>query len=155
MIDKEFEDKCLKERTVLIKPTVIKIERVDLKMSLANQHKNNSKYFLEGAQVLLKSNTPLLAILLGYFAIEHKANQILALKGYKIESHICTQIALSRILGRKDLAKIISSVFESRQNIGYRMFLKDNEEERKNTEKIINKDILLFIEEINKLIEKE
>lgn len=155
MMDKEFEDKCLKERTTLIKPTVTIIKRAEQIKSLAEQHKNNSEYFLEGSKALLSSSTPLLAILTGYFAIEHKANQIMALKGYKIESHICIQIALSRILGKRDLAKKISRVFELRQGIGYRMFLKHSEEERKNTEKIINEDIIPFIKEIDEMVEKE
>ena len=105
--------------------------------------------------MLLKSDTPLLAILTGYFAMEHKANQIMALKGYKIESHICIQIALSRILNRKDLARKISNIFELRQGIGYRMFLKHSEEERENAEKIINEDVIPFIKEIDGLTEKE
>ncbi len=75
--------------------------------------------------------------------------------GYKVESHVCTQMALSRIVGRPDLARKISFVFESRQNIGYRIFLKQDEEERKNAEKIINEEVIPFLEEINRLIEKE
>src|SRR3989338_10691312 len=124
MIDKEFEEKCLNERTTTMLPAVTTLKEEEQIGALAHQHKNNSGYFLEGAQNLLKSSTPLLAILLGYFAMEHKANQLLALNGYKVESHICTQMALSRILEKKDLARKISSVFELRQNVGYRMFLK-------------------------------
>lgn len=154
-MDKEFEDKCLKERTIVIKPTVSIIKRVDQIKSLAKQHKNNSEYFLEGTTVLLKSKTPLLAILTGYFAMEHKANQILALNGYKVESHICVQIALSRILDKKDLARKISKVFELRQSVGYRMFLQHSEEERKNAKKIINEIVIPFMKEIDDLIKKE
>jgi len=58
-IDKEFEDKCLKERTIKIPPTVTIIKQEEEKTSLSNQHKNNSEYFLEGSQNLLKSITPL------------------------------------------------------------------------------------------------
>lgn len=155
MIDREFAEKCLKERMVKVPPTVTVIPQEEAIQSLAKQHKNNSEYFLEGAQNLLKSSTPLLAILLGYFAMEHKANQLLALRGYKVESHICTQMALSRIVERKDLARKISEVFALRQNVGYRMFLKQNEEERKNTEKIVNEEVILFIREIDELLKKE
>ncbi len=155
MVDKDFEEKCLNKRTINVSPTVTIIEQEEEKQSLANKHKNNSEYFLDGVQNLLKSNTPLLAILMGYFAMEHKSNQILALNGYKVESHICTQIALSRILKRKDLAKKISAVFESRQNVGYRMFLKHSEEERRNVEKIINEYVIHFIKEIDQMIKEE
>ncbi len=151
-MDPEFDNKCLKERNITIKPTVTEIKRPELIIQIANQHQNSSAYFLEGAQALLKSNTPLLAILIGYFAMEHKANQLLALKGYKVESHICTQMALSRILDRKDLARTISKIFDLRQNIGYQMFLQHNEEERENANKIINNEILPFIAELDELI---
>lgn len=151
----EFLEKCLQERMVKIPPTVTIIEREEERHSLATQHKNNSDYFLKGAQNLLKSSTPSLSILVGFLALEHKANQLLALKGYKVESHVCTQMALSRIVGRPDLARKISFVFESRQNIGYRMFLKQSEEERKNAEKIINEEVIPFLEEIDRLIEQE
>ena len=154
-MDKEFEEKCLNRRTITVEPAVSRIEDDRTMQHLSKQHKNNSEYFLEGTKALLKSSAPLLAVLTGYFAMEHKANQILALKGYKVESHICVQIALSRVLGRRALAKKISRVFELRQNIGYRMFLAHSEEERENTEKIINGDIIPFIREIDGLIEKE
>jgi len=104
-MDKEFEEKCLSKRTVIQEPSVSSITDGKIMESLAQQHKNNSEYILEGAKNLLNSPTPLLAILIGHFAMEHKANQLLALNGYKVESHLCTQIGLSRVVGRKDLAK--------------------------------------------------
>lgn len=153
--DREFQEKCLQEREIKVSPAVKILEQEVERQALAKQHQNNSDYFLEGAQNLLKSSTPSLSILVGFFALEHKANQLLALKGYKVESHVCTQMALSRIVGRPDLARKISFVFESRQNIGYRVFLKQDEEERKNAEKIINEEVIPFLEEINRLIGKE
>lgn len=152
-LDREFENKCMRERTRTEPPSVTVVKQEKTMQALADQHKNNSEYFLEGAQNLLKSSTPLLAILVGFFAMEHKANQLLALRGYKVESHVCTQMALSRILEEKDLAKKLSSVFEARQSVGYRMFLEHGEEERKNTEKIITEKVIFFIEEVDKLIE--
>ena len=68
MTDKEFDEKCMKERTINIAPTVSIIKQASEIKSLANQYKSSSMYFLEGAKNLLKSNTPLLSILLGYFA---------------------------------------------------------------------------------------
>ena len=97
----------------------------------------------------------MLAILVGYFAMEHKANQLLVLEGYKIESHICTQMALSRILDRKDLARTISKIFDLRQNINYRLFLERNETERTNAEHITQSEIIPFIAEIDNLIDKK
>ncbi|MBI4919280.1 hypothetical protein HY837_05075 [archaeon] len=152
-MDKELKAKCLQPRTITQKPSVSLIQRKEEMSSIAEQHKNSSEYFLKGAEVVLNSETPLLSILLAYFGIEHKANQLLALHGYKVESHICTQLCLSRVLGKKELAKTLSNVFEERQRIGYRLFAKFNEEEKKNAIQFIETQVKPFVKEVNKLIE--
>ncbi len=151
-MDKEFEEKCLQKRTVTLEPTVSEIKDDRSKQYLAKQHKSNAEYFLECAKNLLGSSTPLAAILVGHFAMEHKGNQLLALHGYKVESHVCTQIGLSRIVGRKDLAKRLSDIFTLRQSVGYRMTLKQSEESRKEAEKTVNETIMPFFEDVDKLV---
>lgn len=152
-MDKEFMEKCLSKRTIVQEPSVKEIVRKGARVSIAEQHKNNAEYFLNGAKFLLNSETPLLAVLIGHFSMEHKANQLMALHGYDVESHICTQIGLSRVVGRKDLAKKLSDIFTLRQNIGYRMYLKSQSEEDKNTaEETINETVIPFFEEIDKLV---
>ena len=94
--EKEFEEKCLSRRTTTQEPSVRRIAEETFRETIAEQHKSNATYFLEGVKNVVKSQTPLLAILIGHFAMEHKANQLLALHGYKVESHICTQIGLVR-----------------------------------------------------------
>jgi len=151
-IDKEFVEKCLSDRTVIQKPTVTRIAKKELRDIAAEQHKNNAEYFLECAKNLLSGSTPLAAVLIGHFAMEHKGNQLLAQHGYKVESHICTQMGLSRIVGRKDLAKRLSDIFALRQSIGYRMALKQSEENKKDAEKTVNEIVIPFFKEIEKLI---
>lgn len=151
-MDEEFEEKCLKERTINQKPTVTIIKRKELIKSIANQHRNSSEYFLEAAKTLVESKTSLVSYIVGYFAMEHKANELLALNGYKVESHICTQICLSRALGYKDLARKLSIVFNLRQVVGYRMFLKHGESEKENAKKVMNENIISFIEGSEELI---
>ena len=152
--DEEFKEKCLSERKIIQKPTVIRIAKKELRETAAEQHKNNAEYFLECAKNLLSSSTPLAAVLVGHFAMEHKSNQLLALYGYKVESHICTQIGLSRIAGRKDLAKKLSDIFTLRQSIGYRMTLKQSEESKKDAEKTISEAVIPFFDEVNGLIDE-
>ena len=151
-IDKEFEERCLSKRTITQEASVSRIQEKRTMQSISEQHKNNSDYFLECAKNLLDTSTPLAAILIGHFAMEHKGNQLLALHGYKVESHICTQIGLSRIVGRKDLAKKLSGIFALRQGVGYRMTLKQGKESRSDAEKTINETVIPFFEEIDKLI---
>lgn len=152
MIDKEFDEKCLQKRTRTSEPSVKIIRDEKSKQQIANQHNENSKYFLEGAKNLLNTNTPLLAVVMGYFAMEHKANQLLALTNYDVESHICTQIGLSRLIGRRDLAKQLSNIFDMRINLNYRMLLKKGEEEKANAGKVINGVIIPFVSELDNLI---
>ena len=152
-IDKEFEERCLSKRTITQEASVSRIQEKRTMQSISEQHKNNSDYFLECAKNLLDTSTPLAAILIGHFAMEHKGNQLLALHGYKVESHICTQIGLSRIVGRKDLAKKLSGIFTLRQGVGYRMTLKQSKESRSEAEKTINEIMIPFFEEVDKLIE--
>lgn len=151
-MDKEFQNKCLSKRIIEQEPSVKEISRKEARIIVAEQHKNNAEYFLECAKSLLSGPTPLAAVLICHFAMEHKGNQLLALHGYKVESHICTQIGLSRIVGRKDLAKKLSDIFALRQSIGYRMTLKQSEESRKEAEKAINQIVIPFFEEVNKLV---
>lgn len=153
--DNELTEKCFQEKIVTIKPTITLIQRQELIQSVADQHKHSAQYFLEGAKTLLTSRTPLLVILLGYFAMEHKANQLLALRGYKVESHVCTQLALSRILHQKELARKISEVFDLWQHIGYRLFLEQNEEEQNNAVKVLKEDVTPFFKKIDDLITEQ
>jgi len=152
MTDKEFEGRCLNERKITKPSAATLIQTEEQRNSLADRHKNNAEYFLEGTKALLQSNTPLLAMLTGYFAMEHKANQLLVLKGYKIEDHACVQIALSKIVDHKDLAKRLSDMYSQRQDIGYRMFLRHSEAERKNAQQAVQEKVIPFMEEIDRLI---
>lgn len=151
-MDIDFEEKCLKQRTVVQKPAVTTIGDAKTMQRLAEQHEKNSAYFLESAQNLLSTSTPLAAVILAYFSLEHKANQLLALHGYNVESHLCTQIGLSRIIGQKELAKMLSDMFTLRQNIGYRLTLTYSEESKQEAEKTIQELVLPFIQGIDKIV---
>ena len=153
-MDKEFEEKCLARRTITLEPSVFPIATKELQNTIISQHKNNAKYFLESARNLLATNTALAAVILAYFAMEHKANELLAVRGYKVESHVCTQAGLSRIVQRKDLAKQLSEIFTLRQNIGYRLTLTQSKEKKLETEQVINEIAIPFLQEVDKLIQE-
>ncbi|OGY55683.1 MAG: hypothetical protein A2912_06245 [Candidatus Buchananbacteria bacterium RIFCSPLOWO2_01_FULL_40_23b] len=153
-MDQPFEEKCLGKRTITIEPSVFPIKSKEQQETIILQHKNNAAYFLESATSLLDTTTPLVAILIAYFSMEHKANQLLALYGYKVESHVCTQIGLSKIIQRKDLAKMLSDIFTLRQNIGYRMTLTQSPESKREAEHIIKEILIPFTKEIDKLAQE-
>ncbi len=151
-MDTDFEERCLKQRTIVQQPGVKKIENMKTMQRLAEQHSNNSAYFLESAHNLLSTSTPLAAVILAYFAMEHKANQLLALHGYEVTSHLCTQMGLSRIIHEKELAPNLSSMFTLRQNIGYRLALSQNEESKQEAEQTLKGIVIPFLQEIDRLI---
>lgn len=55
----------------------------------------------------------------GSFAMEHKANELLAHHGHRSKNHLCTQVALSRLLHQKDLASRLSKAYQDRMVYDY------------------------------------
>lgn len=146
-MDEKFKEECIdKENAVAFK------SKIEAKKKF-EEYNSNAAYFLEGAKNLLNSSTPNLAPEEEFFAMEHKANALIALHGYNVKSHECTPIFLSRILNRKDLAKKFSEAFKTRVSYNYRLDLKA--EDKEEAENFINKDVVSFIEAIDKLIEEK
>ena len=73
-----------------------------------------SSRFLRTARNLLATDTPESAVIEGFFAMEHKANELLAVAGYRSKSHVCTQLALARVLGAPEAARALSLAYEDR-----------------------------------------
>lgn len=155
MTNEEFNKKCLEEQQITIKAGVKIIESDRDRDALFTGAINNSDYFLKGTETIANSDTPYLAFILGFFAMEHRA-YALALKtdNYKIENHFCAQIYLSRIIGRKDLAKYLSAAWNSRIGYNYRMDL-STQSDVEDVNVFMEKTLRPFISEIDKLIEKE
>jgi len=151
-MDKEFEDMCMKKRTKEIEPSVILIKNPIEIDKLVKSYKKLSEYFIIGSKDMIESKAPLLAILLGYFAMEQKAYEILALKGFKVTSHICAIKGISRIIQRKDLANMLSKAYENRLEVNYIGNIDTVETDRNRAKKFIEETVLLFISEIEKLI---
>ena len=151
MGNNEFEEECLKEKEVVQKqgarPITTQLER-------DNNSKNsfsNANYFLEGARQIVKGATPYLVFTLGFFAMEHAANALIALKGYKIVDHKCAQMFLSKILNRDDLAKALSRAYNERIAFNYRYNL-SSYADKKEAEDFLQNEVIPFINEITKLL---
>ena len=151
-MDKEFFESCMSKRIKEIEPSVVEISNPVVMENLANSHKSLSNYFLNGAKSILKGDTPLLAILLGYFSMEQKTYQLLAKKGLKVTSHVCGIMGLSRVIGRKDLASALSKAYDNRLEVNYLGNIKTIEADRLRAETFIDKTAIPFLDEINKLL---
>jgi len=151
-MDKEFEENCMKRRTKEIEPSVFEIHDPVQISNLAKSHKTLSSYFFTGAESILSSTSPLLTILLAYFAMEQKTYEILALKGLKVTSHICAIKGLSRIIGRKDLAAVLSKAYDNRLEVNYLGNIKTADIDRIRAKKFIDHTTKPFIAGVDKLI---
>ena len=145
-MDKEFTETCMAKRIKEIAPSVTEIPNPVAVENIADSHKILSGYFLKGAQSILKSDTPLLAILLGYFSMEQKTYQLLAKKGLKVTSHVCGIMGLSKVIGRKDLATILSKAYDNRLEVNYLGNIKTIEIDKLRAETFIDKTVVPFLD---------
>ncbi|MBI2647668.1 hypothetical protein HYW99_04270 [Candidatus Woesearchaeota archaeon] len=141
----------MKKRTKEIEPSAVAIVNPVQIDNLAKSCSKRSSYFLSGAEDMLTSKSPLLSILLAYFAMEHKTYEILALNGIKIISHVCAIKGLSRIIGRKDLATVLSKAYENRLEVNYLGNIKTADMDKARAKEFIEKTALPFIKEIDKI----
>ena len=153
-MDKEFEDTCMKRRTREIKPSAVEIINPLQAENLAKSCSKLSDYFLSGAEHIINSDSPLLSILLAYFAMEHKTYEVLALNGLKVTSHVCAIKGLSRVIERKDLAEILSKAYENRLEVNYLGNIKTVDLDRIRAKNFIEKTAKPFINEISNTISK-
>ena len=120
-VDEKFKKECLSDAD---RPTKI-IDDLVSRERKALFSKLQSEYHAKGAKNLANTDTPLLAVKEAYYAAMHKANELLALIGYDINSHICSIIGLSRIVKREDLADTLRELGDERINVDYNMDLKN------------------------------
>lgn len=113
MDEDEFRKECLE--TGRIKPLNTATER----KRYAEDFRELSKRELKGAKNLLGTDTETLVVGHAYKAMEFKANELLGWAGYRSKSHVCTQVALSKLLDRKELARPLSRAYQDRQAYDY------------------------------------
>ena len=107
-LDRELSEKCVERGT--LRP----IESLADRERMAQVERRLADRFLRTAWNLLGTDTPESAVIEGFFAMEHKANELLAVAGWRSKSHVCTQLALSRILGLPEAARVLSVAHEDR-----------------------------------------
>lgn len=147
--DKWRED-CMEERKITVGPGAKTVGRPTEQERLAKRKKSNSEYFLNAARNLLGTDTPAGVFVLGHLAVEKKVEQALALKGYKVDTHICTIKGLSRVLEEKELSKDMDRIYKRRQNVNYETEITDTIEEE--AEEFMDERIDPFIEEMIEIV---
>ncbi len=151
MDETKFADECLREREIVQKPGATPLQTQLERENKSRNSWSNSRYFLEGAKQILDGKTPYIVFTLGFFAMEHAATALIAKQGYSITDHKCAQIFFSKMLNREDLAKALSRAYNARIAFNYRNNLSDYIDKAE-AEEFLQKEVVLFIEEIEKLL---
>jgi len=152
----KFKDDCLQSERIIKKgPGAEVIKEEDKAKNLYQQLNAASEYYLKGAKELLDSDVPYLVYIIGFFAVEFKANALLALHSIKIIEHFCTPLALSKVLENKELARMYSNVYDLRITYNYRIDYRSLGKGKEDAQNFMDKFVVPFIEKANKLIEEK
>jgi len=149
--EEEWQEDCMEEREITVGPGAKTIDSPTEQKRLAERKKSNSDYFLQAARNLLGTDTPAGVFVLGHLAVEKKVEQALALKGYKVNTHICTIKGLSRVLEEKDLSKDMDRIYKRRQDVNYETEI--TEEVEDDAERFMEERVEPFIEDMDEVIE--
>ena len=141
----------MEEKEITVGPGAETIGSPTERERMAERKESNSEYFLNAARNLLETDTPAGVFVLGHLAVETKVEQALALKGYKVDTHICTIKGLSRALEEKELSKDMDRIYKRRQNVKYETDITETIEE--DAETFMKERVETFIEEIKNIIE--
>ena len=145
----EFKSECIAEGNA---------KRIDgvSKSREAERFENQSDYHLKAAEELIGSEADLIAIVEGYYSMLHKANQALALAGFKADTHKCTLLGLRGVFQESELAKSLQESFDERINVDYYMNPeKPDLKEFKNPETFVQETVIPFCEKVDEIIESE
>lgn len=145
----EFKQQCIEEG---------KVKRLDStgQEREAERFANQSNYHMKAAERLLGSEADLIAIVEGYYSMLHKANEALALAGFKPDSHKCTMLGIRGVFERSDLAKDLQEGMDERINVDYYLNPeKPDSESFTDPGDFIENKAEPFIQEVNSLIRSE
>lgn len=113
MDESEFRQRCLDTGGLRPLPSVTERER------FAREFHSLSEKKLSAARTLRAAGHEQMAVGEAYFAMEHRANELLALAGFRSKNHVCTQTGLARLVDEKTLATILSHAYQDRQTFDY------------------------------------
>lgn len=147
---REFMDRCVdaQEATRIGDPATRRRE--------ANRFRALSDYHAAAAQDNLEGRAPLMAIREGYYVMLHKANEALALAGFKTRTHECTLLGVRGLFNAPELADMLRRAYRERRNVDYFMDPENPElEEFVGPEQFVDEVMARFVDRVEELIERE
>ena len=116
----EFLATCLDEERGN-REKAVRIDGQADRKRVARRFGNLAEYHRKAVDDNLDGQAPLMAIRQGYYVMLHKANEALALAGFKVSTHECTLLGIRGIYNAPDLADSLRRASEERTNVDYDM----------------------------------
>lgn len=151
---KEFMDQCVNPTGD--QPGATRIDGAADRRREATRARSLSEYHAAAAQDNLEGRAPLMAIREGYYVMLHKANEALALAGFKPRTHECTLLGLRGVFNVPELADMFRRAFDERRNVDYFIDPADPElMEFAGPEQFIEGTMERFVDRVDELIAEE
>lgn len=147
-------DRCV--NTTDAQPSATRITGAVARREEAQRFRSLSEYHAEAALDNLEGRAPLMAIREGYYVMLHKANEALALAGFKARSHECTLLGIRGIFNAPELTDMLRRAYQERRNVDYYIDPDNPElEEFAGPAQFVDQTVAHFVEKINERIEDE
>lgn len=113
----EFMDRCLNADNS--RPGATRIDDPVERTREATRCRHLSEYHVKAVQDSLTGQAPLMAIREGYYVRLHKANEAIALAGFKPRSHECILLGIRGLFDAPELADLLRRAYQERRNVDY------------------------------------
>lgn len=150
----EFMDRCVNASDN--RPGATRIDTPSERRRESNRSRSLSEYHEGAAHDNLEGRAPLMAIREGYYVMLHKANEALALAGFKPRTHECTLLGIRGIFNAPELADLLRRALEERKNVDYFIDPDNPElEEFASPEQFIEETVEEFVDKVDQLIQRD
>lgn len=150
----EFLDRCV--NTGDEPPLTTRIDGTVTRRREADRFRNLSEYHAKAVQDNLGGRAPLMAIREGYYVMLHKANEALALAGFKTRTHECTLLGVRGLFNAPELADMLRRAYQERRNVDYYIDPENPELEAfAGPEEFVTGTMKPFVERIDTLVADE
>lgn len=150
----EFLERCLHTETAQSGAT--RIDGVAAQQREATRFRHLADYHALAARDNLEGRAPLMAIREGYYVMLHKANEALALAGFKTRSHECTLLGIRGLFNAPELADSLRRAYNERRNVDYYIDPENPTlQEFAGPGRFVEETVNAFVEHIDRILREE
>lgn len=150
----EFLAQCVNEE--MDRPGATRIDGTPARRSEATRYRNQSEYHALAVRDNLEGRAPLMAIREGYYVMLHKANEALALAGFKPRTHACSLLGIRGVFDAPELADMLRRAGDERLNVDYFIDPDDPDlAEFASPEVFVEETVSEFVDRVDELIDEE